>query len=183
MSTKRRGSGAGGGCAGCEHAEIRSEGASRREFLRGAAAALAGLVAVSGMAPADLAGLPIGWAVGRRGGTGTLSYPLPSGDGVTIDKDNELILVRWEGQLYAFALSCPHQRTMLKWREKDALFQCTKHKSKYLPDGTFVSGRATRGMDRYPLRVSGGSVTVDSSNAILQDQDEAAWNAASASLI
>jgi Rieske Fe-S protein len=71
---------------------------------------------------------------------------------------------------------------MLKWREKDAMFQCTKHKSKYMQDGTFVSGRATRGMDRYPVEVSGGSVMVDTSTAILQDQDEARWNAAAASL-
>jgi Rieske Fe-S protein len=71
---------------------------------------------------------------------------------------------------------------MLKWRENESQFQCTKHKSKYQPDGTFISGRATRGMDRYPVRIARGSVSVDVSSVILQDEDEAAWQAASVTL-
>jgi hypothetical protein len=94
MAGPRSGLRSTGGCAGCTRAAVDPAGSTRREFLRGAATALVGLVAVSGMAPADLAGLSIEWTEGRRSRSGTVSYPLPSDDGVTIDRENEIILVR-----------------------------------------------------------------------------------------
>ncbi|MEZ4416984.1 MAG: Rieske (2Fe-2S) protein [Gemmatimonadota bacterium] len=107
-----------------------------------------------------------------------MAFPIPAADGVTVDRKNELILVRESGQLFAFALSCPHQRSMLKWREKDGRFQCTKHGSKYQPNGEFVEGRATRGMDRYPVQVRDGQLWVDTSRKIQQDEDGPGWTAA-----
>jgi nitrite reductase/ring-hydroxylating ferredoxin subunit len=104
-----------------------------------------------------------------------VSYPVPGEDGVSIDRGNEIVLVRWEGAVYAFALSCPHQRTMLRWIEKEHRFQCPKHKSKYEPDGAFISGRATRGMDRYPLSRERDSIHVTTSASIHEDEDAAAW--------
>jgi Rieske Fe-S protein len=80
--------------------------------------------------------------------------------------------------LYAFRLACPHQRTALKWKAKDGRFQCPKHKSKYQPDGTFISGRATRGMDRHAVRRNGNEVVVDLSKVYLQDKDGGGWTAA-----
>lgn len=150
---------------------------TRRAFVRNAAGTIAALFGAAAMAPAHLAALPIRFGVGRATGR-TLSYPVPGNDSVTIDRDNEIILVRWHEHLYAFALSCPHQRSMLRWREQEQRFQCTKHKSKYTPEGSFISGRATRGMDRYPLRVTGDNVQVDTSHRIEQDVDGEAWNAA-----
>jgi Rieske Fe-S protein len=126
--------------------------------------------------------MPIRWSAGSRERDRMVRFPLPDADGAQIDRDNELILVRWQQSIYAFALSCPHQRTMLKWIAKDARFQCPKHKSKYQPDGVFISGRATRGMDRYPVRIAGTSVIVDTSALIRQDEDEAGWSAAMARL-
>ncbi len=108
----------------------------------------------------------------------TARYPIPSADGAQIDLEQEVILVRWQGVLYAFNLSCPHQRTSLKWLEEDSRFQCPKHKSKYTPDGTFISGRATRGMDRFPLTIDGKSVVVDLSGMYKEDKDPAGWHAA-----
>ena len=81
----------------------------------------------------------------------TRSYPVPDKDGVQIDKENRVILVRWLGSVYAFALSCPHQNTSLTWVEKAEHFQCPKHRSQYSADGYFLEGRATRGMDRYAI--------------------------------
>jgi len=107
-----------------------------------------------------------------------VAYPLPTEDGVSVDRGNELILVRDSGSVYAFALSCPHQRSMLKWREKDHQFRCTKHGSEYQPNGEYVSGRATRGMDRYALTLEGGQVLVDKSRKFEQDQDPAGWEGA-----
>ena len=113
------------------------------------------------------------------GGVGkSKAYALPAADGVEIDGDNDVILVRWHGSVYAFALSCPHQNTALRWLNADARFQCPKHKSKYQPDGTFISGRATRSMDRFDVRVEGSSVLVDLDRLHQQDTDPAGWAAA-----
>jgi nitrite reductase/ring-hydroxylating ferredoxin subunit len=114
----------------------------------------------------------------RRMLAGNPSYPIPAADGVQIDRDQEVILVRWQGAVYAFNLSCPHQRTALRWNEGDSQFQCPKHHSKYRPDGTFVSGRATRGMDRFSVSRSGDEVVVDVGAMHKEDQDEAGWTAA-----
>jgi Rieske Fe-S protein len=89
-----------------------------------------------------------------------------------------VILVRWEGALYAFKLSCPHQRTALKWKDNDRRFQCPKHRSRYQPDGTFISGRATRGMDRYAIARDGEGIRVDLTRVYEQDKDASGWNAA-----
>jgi Rieske Fe-S protein len=78
-----------------------------------------------------------------------------------IDKANQVILVRWQNAVYAFALSCPHQNQALRWDAKETRFQCPKHKSKYQPDGTFISGRATRAMDRYAVRHEGDTIVVE----------------------
>jgi nitrite reductase/ring-hydroxylating ferredoxin subunit len=152
---------------------------SRREFFREAALAAAAIVAALGM-PARaqaLSFLHAAWTEGER-----VAYPLPSVDGVTIDKEHQIILVRHQGSVYAFALSCPHQRTALKWKEDDGRFQCPKHKSKYQPDGTFISGRATRGMDRYSVKKKGAEIVVDVTKLFREDKEKAEWAAAVVSL-
>lgn len=160
-----------GECAGCTLHE------GRREFLREAGITVAGILAVLGV-PTSARALPLRLA-GALAFSGTeATYALPPADGVTIDKAHELILVRWQGAVYAFRLSCPHQKTALKWKESDARFQCPKHKSKYQPDGTFISGRATRGMDRYAVRRQGGELVVDLAKSFREDKDKAGWKAA-----
>ena len=162
-------------CAGCTlHEAVRE---SRREFLRDAGAAVIAALATLGI-PDSAHALAVGVATASHAGGSRASYPLPSADGVAIDKEREVILVRWEGAVYAFRLSCPHQNTALKWREKDGRFQCPKHKSKYQPDGTFISGRATRAMDRYAVRRAGGEIVVDLEKVFLEDKDKAGWSAA-----
>lgn len=157
-------------CDGC------ALGASRREFLGDAVAAIAAIVGGLSLVPAHALAMRLDSASSVSGSQAT--YPLPPADGVTIDKEREVILVRWKGMVYAFRLSCPHQRTALKWRENNGRFQCPKHKSKYQPDGTFISGRATRGMDRYAVRRNGNEIVVDLSRVFLEDKDAAGWTAA-----
>ena len=149
----------------------------RRAFLRDALGAAASLAVVLGM-PAGAAALPVRAisALARAGDTRT--YPLPAADGVQIDRDAEVILVRWENAVYAFDLSCPHQHTALRWVDGSHRFQCPKHKSQYQPDGEFITGRATRGMDRFDVRRDGANVVVDLDVLHKQTDDPAAWNAA-----
>ena len=107
-----------------------------------------------------------------------LTYPVPATDGAVIDKENQLILARFEQKVYAFNLSCPHQNTALRWYPDDGQFQCPKHHSRYRPDGVFISGRATRSMDRLGIRRDGPTVLVDVNKFYREDQNPAEWAAA-----
>ncbi|HXV17374.1 MAG TPA: Rieske (2Fe-2S) protein, partial [Gemmatimonadaceae bacterium] len=113
-----------------------------------------------------------------RATAATKTYALPAADGADIDKDEGVILVRWQGNVYAFNLSCPHQRTALRWNEQDKQFQCPKHHSKYDPKGTFITGRATRSMDRLAITRQGANVVVDIDTMYKEDEDTAQWNSA-----
>jgi Rieske Fe-S protein len=154
-------------CDGCS---------SRRSFLRDATLIAAGVLA--SLNATDAAAVPIEWISAISRTQTTFSYPVPTQNGVSIDRKNEIVLTRWNGAIYAFALSCPHQKTSLRWIEADSRFQCPKHKSKYQPDGTFISGKATRGMDRYALRRNGSMIVVDTAVMYKQDKDGPGWIAA-----
>jgi Rieske Fe-S protein len=106
------------------------------------------------------------------------AYPIPATDGATIDKDTQVILVRFDQKAYAFRLSCPHQNTALHWLQDEGRFQCPKHKSRYQPDGVFISGRATRNMDRFAVRRDGDTIVVDVDTVYRSDQNAADWAAA-----
>jgi Rieske Fe-S protein len=89
-----------------------------------------------------------------------------------------VILVRWQGDVYAFNLACPHENTALKWRQDDGRFQCPWHNSKYTPEGVFMKGRATRNMDRFAISRDGAGVVVDSNKLWRSDENTAEWNGA-----
>ena len=148
---------------------------SRRAFLQRACFTFT--AAALGLNATDITTLPIGFAEGT-GAASERRYPLPSGDGVTIDRKEQVIIVRYQNRVYAFNLSCPHENTALKWLQKDMRFQCPKHDSKYQPTGIFMSGRATRNMDRLAIRKEGDALLVDLSHIIKSDVDPAAWAAA-----
>ena len=152
-------------CASC------GGSASRRDFLREAAS----LVACVAAAPGDALRLPITLAGALRLLGQQAVYPIPSQDGASVDRGHEVILVRFQDRIYAFGLSCPHQRTPLRWQEEQRRFQCPKHKSTFQPDGAFLSGRATRSMDRYPLGREGENVVVDLSTLLQEDRDRDRW--------
>lgn len=129
--------------------------------------------------PREAVALPLALGGPTESEGDELTYPLPAADGVTIDKANEVILVRWKSQAYAFALSCPHQNTALRWLDNpDSRFQCPKHKSKYQPDGTFISGKATRNMDRFAIRKNGKNLIVNLARLYRNDKQGSDWAAA-----
>ena len=170
-------------CTGCPlHDAVRAPAAiERRAFLRAAGMAMASLGLV-GLGSSAAAAMPIrSISALAATGDGTKSekhYPVPTSDGVSIDRDNSAIIARANGKIYAFSLSCPHQNTALRWDGDDHQFQCPKHHSRYREDGTFISGRATRNMDRLPIRKSGNELIVDVDTMFRQDEDPAAWAAA-----
>jgi Rieske Fe-S protein len=124
-----------------------------------------------------LAGLPVRLIASTQAGT-EKRYPIPPTDSVNIDRAAQVIVARADGHVFAFNLSCPHQNAAVKWLPSDHRFQCTKHDSKYTPEGVYTSGRATRNMDRLPIRRDGDSVLVDTSKMFQSDKDPAGWKAA-----
>lgn len=157
-------------CGGC---------VGRRDFFRlglGAAA----LTLVASLLPSS-ASAAVGWTLGTRR-DGLLRYPVPPSDSVEIDRGSEVIIVRTRDMAMAFALSCPHQRSMLRWRDEDGKFQCTKHRSEYTPEGTYMKGRATRNMDRLAISLEGAELVVDPSTVFHSDDDPQEWEAAAVAL-
>ncbi len=158
-----------GGCDACS---------GRREFLREIAAIAAGVAGALQITPARAAAWSVDVASGVYGANGEVTYPIPPQDGVNIDKAREVILVRHQQSVYAFGLSCPHQKTPLRWHEAEGRFQCPKHKSRFQPDGAFVDGRATRDMDRYGIRREADNVVVDLGRLYREDENRESWMSA-----
>ena len=158
--------------ADCEGCPLIPE---RREFLRSAAAFAVAAISL-GLPIRSVSAKVMSSAIGGRK---TLSYPLPPVDGADIDRDNEVILVRYQNEVFAFSLGCPHQNVALRWNETDMRFQCPKHHSQYQPDGEFITGRATRNMDRLAIRRdAANNIIVDPDTLYQSDEDAAQWKAA-----
>jgi nitrite reductase/ring-hydroxylating ferredoxin subunit len=164
----------------CEDDVCAGRGPTRRGFLQ-STGCFGVAVALLGLSSSDASALPVGLTEGTQNG-GERQYPIPAADGVNIDRQAQLIVVRFNGHAYVFALSCPHQNNALKWVQKDHRFHCTKHDSQYQPDGLYTSGRATRNMDRYAIRRDGDSISVDLHHWFQSDKDPKGWAAATIAL-
>lgn len=159
-------------CAGC------TLGASlrRREFLRDALATLA--LVVPGEAFVILSEAKnLRWVSGT-GPRADKAYPFPATAGVSIDKAESVIIARFDNRVWAFSLACPHQSTAIRWDDRAGRFQCPKHKSRYRPDGTFIEGRATRGLDRFAVRRDGAQLLVNLDALYREDKESAQWASA-----
>src|SRR3954470_23882220 len=146
---------------------------SRRQFLRDSFLSVAGAMVAVGMAKNAAFAMPLEFTGAKRSLGSMRSYAVAAADGAQIDKDNDVILVRWQNAIYGFNLSCPHQNTALKWDDRDHGFQCPKHHSRFTPDGSYVasSGRATRNMDRFAIQRDGSGITVDLDRLYQEDTD------------
>ena len=152
----------------------------RRRFLRDTFLGVAGALVAVGMSSSAAFAMPLSFTEAVRSAGSRHSYVIPTVDGAQVDKDNQVILVRWQGVVYAFSLSCPHQNTALRWDDRDKTFQCPKHHSQFTATGTYIpgSGRATRDMDRLPIQLDGANVSVDVDTVYQKDTDGPRWSAA-----
>jgi len=148
---------------------------TRRGFLAGSACGLFTMAALG--LPADLSALPLIEFEAQAAGN-ERRYPVPTADGATVDRTSQVFLVRYAGHIFAMSLVCPHENAAVRWLPNDGRFQCSKHTSRYTPDGTFTSGRATRNMDRFPVRRDGAEVVVTIDRVFQSDKDPNGWNGA-----
>jgi nitrite reductase/ring-hydroxylating ferredoxin subunit len=148
----------------------------RRSFLRDTAlAALASLTTVAVSPALAHAVRPVRPV--RAAGLERL-YQIPAADSVSIDEDNEVILVRWQKRAYAFSSRCTHRGAPLQWRENEGRVFCPKHKARFRPDGAHDSGRRARDLDRYGIRRRGDALAIDLAVLHRADDDVAAWSRA-----
>ena len=167
-------------CGGCPLGPGDSrEELDRRGFLRDAAWAALAAAGALGLVPPDLHAVPPTRGTGTRADK---AYPIPATDGVAVDRDEAVMIARAANRVYAFSLACPHQNTALRWDERNGRFQCPKHKSRYRPDGTFIEGRATRGLDRFAVRREADRLMVNLDLLYREDEDAAEWARAVVSL-
>jgi nitrite reductase/ring-hydroxylating ferredoxin subunit len=141
---------------------------------------VAGALVAVGMPRSAAFAMPLEVIDAHRSVGNTRAYAVPSTDGAVVDRGSEVIIARWQDAVYAFALSCPHQNTALKWDDRDHEFQCPKHHSRFHTNGDYIegSGRATRNMDRFAIARDGVGVTVDLDKLYQEDTDGAEWAAA-----
>lgn len=155
---------------------------SRREFLREALGGALMAVGVLATAADVAAALPL-TEVRGAGSRSDKAYPIPASDGAAIDKSESVIIARFENRVYAFSLACPHQNTAIRWEAAEHRFQCPKHHSRYRPDGTFIDGRATRGLDRFALKRDDDRVLVNLDELYRQDENANEWASAFVELV
>ncbi len=148
------------------------ERSTRREFLQ------CGCLAVGlGLRAGSLQALSVATANAPASGL-ERSYPIPAADGVSVDREALVILARYEGRIAAFSLVCPHQSAAIRWIQQDGRFQCTKHDSRFGPEGVKLTGVAPRNLDRRPIRREGESVIVGLDRLFRSDTDPADWASA-----
>ena len=151
----------------------------RRAFLRDVGlAAAAALAAVAFRQPGAAFAAGIGEITSLPAKLPERSYPIPVVDSVSVDVENEVILARWENRLYAFSLKCPHKGARLEWRNAEQRIFCPKHKARFLGEGSHVSGRGSRDLDRYAVRRGASGAVVDLGRVLRSDTDPAEWAAA-----
>jgi nitrite reductase/ring-hydroxylating ferredoxin subunit len=159
---------------------------SRRAFLRDAAVAAAGAVAAVSIArPARAFAATVSEIAPTSAPGAELlerSYAMPATDSVSVDVGNDVILARWQNRVYAFSLKCPHKGARLEWRDSERRVYCPKHKARFLADGSHVSGRGSRDLDRYAIRRATDGIVVDLRRRYRADTDGEAWARAVVSL-
>jgi len=161
--------------AGCTDCPVAT---GRRAFLRDIGLTVAASLIASGLRPsAALAGFVTDIKPLRSRGA-LRNYAVPTTDTVMIDIDNDVIIARSQRVLYAFSLRCPHKGTRLEWRESESRIFCPKHKARFDIDGDHVSGRKSRNLDRYAIRLQGRELVVDTDTLYREDENPGGWRSA-----
>jgi len=163
-------------CAACAAAD------GRRDFLKHAAALVAGALAgvAGGGAPVSALALTLGQALGKTGNQ--LTYALPAADGATVDRDNDVVIARVQNTVVALSLKCPHTGGKLVWKPPVNRYECSRHNSRFEPPGVYISGRAKRNMDRFTVKRNGDTIVVNTAQPIRSDTQQAQWDAAALTL-
>jgi cytochrome b6-f complex iron-sulfur subunit len=79
---------------------------------------------------------------------------------------SESVLPGLEAGLIAIFQKCVHLGCRVPWCQTSQWFECPCHGSKYNRVGEKKGGPAPRGLDQFPIEVSGDSVTIDTGTVV-----------------
>ena len=151
---------------------------SRRDFLRSVSIAVVGAIVATGLDAAPAFAAVVTPVKPLRKSGSLFSYPLSTRDSVSIDESNQIIIARAGGRIFAFSQKCPHKGARLEWRDDESRIFCPKHKARLDGGGNHVSGRGSRDLDRFAIRLSGQELVVDTDKLYREDENPAEWAAA-----
>jgi menaquinol-cytochrome c reductase iron-sulfur subunit len=66
-------------------------------------------------------------------------------------------------EFVAFSINCRHLGCPVRWIEGPELFMCPCHGGVYYKDGEVAAGPPPRALQKYPLRIKGGLVEIQTS--------------------
>lgn len=165
--------------------KVRS-GPDRRSFLRGGFLGAMG-IALGGFAASSIAFLWPNLSGGFGGlvevgteadvreqiATGGGHYPYPAGRMYLVgydsaqDPDGAYAEATNGAPFMAIYQKCVHLGCRVPWCASSSWFECPCHGSRYNRWGEYQFGPAPRGLDRFPLEIANGIVTVNTSPASL----------------
>jgi len=71
------------------------------------------------------------------------------------------LLKNADGSLIAYDPRCTHALCQYKWVSAEGKFKCNCHGGQFALDGTVISGPPPKPLNKFPLKDTGGVVTVD----------------------
>ena len=71
------------------------------------------------------------------------------------------LLKNADGSLIAYDPRCTHALCKYKWVSAESKFKCNCHGGQFALDGTVISGPPPKPLNKFPLKATGGVVTVD----------------------
>jgi cytochrome b6-f complex iron-sulfur subunit len=85
---------------------------------------------------------------------------------VTYFLDGRFYVTSSSGNLVALYQKCPHLGCKVPFCDSSGQFECPCHGSRYNIRGEYIAGPAPHGMDRFPIKIDGGRVFVDTTNPV-----------------
>jgi cytochrome b6-f complex iron-sulfur subunit len=123
-----------------------------------------------------LLGVAAGWttyeslrplASAAAGATINLGNPANyKADSATYVTAGRLFVANTGDRVFALSQKCPHLGCRVPFCDSSGRFECPCHGSKYDIGGEWIEGPAPRGMDRYVVKLIGGSLVVDTSKLL-----------------
>lgn len=151
---------------------------NRRRFLRDVGMTVAATLVATGLRPRGAFAALVSDVRPTRSNGAFRSYSVPVANAVIVDTDNDVIITRYRNKVYAFSRRCPHKGARLVWHEDESRIFCPKHKARFISNGDHASGRRSRNLDRYGLRLQGREIVVDTDTLYRQDENPNAWASA-----
>jgi cytochrome b6-f complex iron-sulfur subunit len=147
---------------------------TRRDFLKWAWAAVGAVTLAEGgllgyrfFAPKAVAG--------EFGGTFEVGRveDFPPGSVTPVTAGRFYLVRQQDGGFIALYRKCSHLGCAVPWDPASGRFVCPCHGSEFESDGDVLNPPAPRALDRFPITIADGVITVDTGSAIQRDKHRA----------